>query len=165
MKGGLIVSDSGPVFSLAVIDKLSILNDLFSEIYIPNAVWVELTRDKTKHYYPKIVEFFKGRVKEVSGFNELTFIMDFGESESVLLYKELDADFLLIDDKKAREIATHHGINCIGTIGVLSIAKHNGIIKELQPLFKLFLENKRYYSISLLNSILKSHNETEIDQY
>ena len=35
----------------------------------------------------------------ISGFNELSFLMDYGESESVILYKEMDADFLLIDDK------------------------------------------------------------------
>jgi hypothetical protein len=29
---------------------------------------------------------------KIKGFNELTFVMDYGESESVILYKELNAD-------------------------------------------------------------------------
>jgi uncharacterized protein len=110
MKNGLVISDSGPVFSLAIIDKLGILDDLFDEIHIPKAVWEELTRDKTAEHYPRIVEYFEEKVKEVSGFNELTFVMDYGESESVLLYQELNADFLLIGDKKARDIAENFGI-------------------------------------------------------
>ncbi len=36
---------------------------------------------------------------------KLSFLLDYGESESIILYNELQADFLLIDDKKARNIA------------------------------------------------------------
>lgn len=110
MKNGLVISDSGPIFSLAIIDKLEILNALFNDVYIPEAVWEELTRDKTIGHYPRIVEYFEDKVKKISGFNELTFVMDYGESESVILYKELNADYLLIDDKKARNIAENFGI-------------------------------------------------------
>ena len=99
---------------------------------------------------------------DIKGFNELSFIMDYGESESVVLYKELQADFLLIDDKKARRIAENFGINCIGTIGLLSISKDKGFIKELRPIFKTFLENKRFYSLSLLNSVLTQKEEKPI---
>lgn len=85
MKNGLVISDSGPIFSLAIIGKLEILNALFDDIYIPKAVWEELTRDKTTEHYPRIVEYFEDKVKKISGFNELTFVMDYGESESVTL--------------------------------------------------------------------------------
>ncbi len=163
MKNGLVISDSGPIFSLAIINKLGILDELFDEIYIPKAVWEELTRDKTADHYQRIVEYFEGKVKEISGFNELTFIMDYGESEAILLYKELNADYLLIDDKKARDIAENFGIQCIGTIGILSIAREKGMIEELRPLFASFIENKRYYSLKLLNASKKKHTEEEIE--
>ncbi len=163
MKNGLVISDSGPIFSLSIIDKLEILDEMFEEVYIPPAVWEEITRDKTKNYFRKMNDFFKHRVKKISGFNELTFVMDYGESESVILYKELNADFLLIDDKKARSIAEMFGINCVGTIGVLSTAKEKGILSELRPIFELFLKNGRYYSVNLLNTILKKYNEKEIE--
>jgi predicted nucleic acid-binding protein len=35
----IVVADTGPIISLAVIDKLSILNSLFGNISIPEAVW------------------------------------------------------------------------------------------------------------------------------
>lgn len=63
MKNGVVISDSGPVFSLAVIDKLDVLSDLFDEIYIPKAVWDELALDKTTPHYQRIAEFFKDRVR------------------------------------------------------------------------------------------------------
>jgi predicted nucleic acid-binding protein len=64
--------------------------------------------------------------------------------------------------KKARNIAESLGIQCIGTIGLLSNAREKGFISELRPLFEAFLKNKRYYSLDLLNSILRVHQEDEI---
>ena len=77
MKKGLVVSDSGPIFSLALIDMLGLLDGLFNEIYIPNAVWEELTKDKSKEHYNGIVEYFEGKVKKVSGINELRACLKF----------------------------------------------------------------------------------------
>jgi len=102
-------------------------------------------------------------VRAVKGINELTFIMDFGESEAVMLCKEMEADFLLIDDKKARRIAETLGINCIGTLGLLSVAKDKGIITELRPLFRAFISNRRYYGVPLLNSLLQHHGEKPLN--
>lgn len=163
MKNGLVIVDSGPIFSLAVINQLKILNFLFGSIKIPFAVWEEITRNKTTDQYQKIHSFFKDKTQRIAGFNELSFLMDYGESESVILYKELQADFLLIDDKKARKIAENLGVKCIGTIGLLSVAKDKKIISELRPLFKIFLQNNRFYSTTLLNVILKNHNEKRIN--
>ncbi|EDN70617.1 hypothetical protein BGP_3980 [Beggiatoa sp. PS] len=43
-KNGLVIADSGAIFSLAIIDQLEILNLLFDYIRIPLAVWKEITR-------------------------------------------------------------------------------------------------------------------------
>jgi len=162
MKKGLVIADAGPVFSLAIIDKLEIMDLLFRDVRIPVAVWEEITYDKTTEQYKRIASFFQDKVHQISGFNELTFIMDYGESEAVILYQEMKADFLLIDDKKARRIAENFGINCIGTLGLLSVAKSDGLIPELKSLFKRLIQNKRYYSIDILNQILEAHHENKL---
>ena len=162
MKNELVIADAGPIFSLALVDKLSILDSLFESIKISQAVWEEISNDDSKPFHSRIVSYFSNKVVEITGTNELTFIMDYGESESVILYKELKADFLLIDDKKARAIAENYDINCIGTLGLLSISKDKGLIDNLRPLFVDFLNNKRYYSIELLNSILMRSGEMTI---
>ena len=164
MKNGLVIADSGPIFSLSIIDKLEILNALFDDIKISQAVWDEITFDKTKPDYKKLYDFFKNRTHQISGFNDLIFVMDYGESESLILFKESHADFLLIDDKKARKIAESLGINCIGIIGLLVIAKDIGLIDHLKPIFEAFLQNKRFYSLDLLNTILKFNGEEIITQ-
>lgn len=162
MKNGLVIADSGPVFSLAVIEKLELLTDLFYEVKIPRAVWEEIRFDKTKPDYLQLNDFFSDKVFDIIGFNDLTFVMDYGESEALILYKELQADFLLIDDKKARKIAESLEIKCIGIIGLLSVAKDKGLIDELKPLFETLLLSKRFYSIDLLNSVLIMKGEEKI---
>lgn len=162
MKNGIVIADSGPIFSLAVIDNLEILNKIFDEVKIPQAVWNEISLNHDNPFHKLITDFFKDKVIGIKGFNDLTFIMDYGESESVILYKELNADFLLLDDKKARSVAENFGIKCVGTIGVLSIAKERGLINSLKPLFEILIENKRYYSIELLNSILNKYHESSL---
>ena len=80
--------------------------------------------------------------------------MDYGESESVILYEELNADYLLIDDNKARIIAESFDVNCIGSIGLLIKAKQKGLVNELRSIFEKWLENERYFSKKMLNKIL-----------
>lgn len=38
----IVISDTSPIIYLAKIEKLSILKDLYSTIYIPSEVWKEL---------------------------------------------------------------------------------------------------------------------------
>lgn len=162
MKNGLIISDTGPIFSLAIVNQLNLLLELFDEIFIPKAVWEELTLDKNTSHYQAIYNFFHNRIKDISSFNDLTFVMDYGESEAVILYKETQANFLLIDDRKARKIAENFDIQCIGTLGILSAAKDKKLLPSLRPMFLIFLENQRYYGLKLLNSILIEHGENLI---
>lgn len=113
VKNELVIADSGSIFSLAIIDKLEILNLIFDNIRIHIAVWKEITLDKSTGHYQRVYKFFHDKTQQIIGFNELSFLMDYGESESVILYKELQANFLLIDDRKARKIAENFGLNCI----------------------------------------------------
>jgi len=162
MKKGIIIADAGPIFSLAILDKLYLLDVLFNEVYISEAVWREITLKQNTPFYEIIYSYFKEKVKYITQFNDLGFILDYGESESIILYQELHADFLLIDDKKARKFAENLNINCIGTLGLLTQAKILGTVKELRPLFIKLIENKRYYSIDVLNQILNYANEPNI---
>lgn len=162
MMNGLVVVDAGPIISLAQANKLSILDGIFDEIKIPLAVWVEVTSDESKPFISEIKKYFKDKVLPIKGFNDLTFVMDGGESESIILYQEIQADFLLIDDKKARAIAENLNIKCIGTIGLLAVAKDKGIVSELKPIFKSLIANKRFYSLELLNKILELKGEDKI---
>ncbi len=44
---------------------------------------------------------------------------DAGETQAMLLYKEVTVDYLLIDDKRGRKVAKINQIKTIGSRGVL----------------------------------------------
>lgn len=148
-----VVLDTSPVISLSIIDKLDLLTHLFGEVCIPYAVWEELEHCGFLKDFSKVESFFKKKVRNIEGLNELILVTDYGESEAMLLYKELKADYLVIDDKKARLIAEQFGINCIGTLAILMKAKEKELLDVLRPLFKHLLEKKRHYSRKILNAI------------
>jgi len=79
-----------------------------------------------------------------------------------LLYKELHADYLLIDDKKGRDVAELNDISCIGTLTVLYKAKEKGYITEIRNLFLKLVEYKRFYSKSIMNFFLEHANERQL---
>lgn len=47
MKNSIIISDTGVLISLALIDKLDLLEKLFYKVYVPEAVRDELLQDET----------------------------------------------------------------------------------------------------------------------
>ena len=65
--------------------------------------------------------------------SDLEFQLDLGEAESIVLALEVKADYLLIDEKKGRSIAREQGLKIIGLLGILILAKQNGLIPLLKP--------------------------------
>jgi uncharacterized protein len=149
----ILVADTSPLISLIVINKLSVLTDLYEEVYLPKEVWDELNAHLEITTYREDLLRLSYFVKNVTApfYNPK---IDRGELEAIALYKQLNADFLLIDDKKAREVAEENNINCIGTLAILIKAKHNKLLPLLQPVFQDLLRNKRFYQKELLNRIL-----------
>ena len=61
---------------------------------------------------------------------------------------------MLIDDLKARKIASLRGLKVIGTIGVLLDAKRKGLISEIKPLLEELMAEKIRISKELYNHAL-----------
>ena len=73
MKNGLVIADAGAIFSLAIIDKLEILDQFFDEIKISQGVWEEITLIKTTEFYKTIELYFEPKVNKIKGF-QLSFL-------------------------------------------------------------------------------------------
>lgn len=159
----IVVADTGTLISLGLAGKIEIIDQIFDEFYIPTAVWKELEKYENPAF-PKIYRNqLKSNTLQIKSKNHLALLMDYGESESVILYHELDADFLLIDDQKARIMAESLGVNCIGSIGLLLVAKQKGLLKNQHSIFQIWLENERYFSKNLLNEVLIKSGEEPIN--
>lgn len=54
--------------------------------------------------------------------------LDLGESESIVLAIEQQADYLVIDEKLGRIAAKEQGLKIVGILGILIEAKQKGLI-------------------------------------
>ncbi len=158
----VLIADTSPLISLIVSGKLNIIEEIFGEYYIPKGVWDELTSHNELSNYKDELKILSEKVKYTQSFFIEIGGIDKGETEAIVLYKELNADLLLIDDRKARKVAELLDVKCIGTLAVLFEAKEKGIVKELRTVFKLFIQKKRYFSKKILNELLKMSNENII---
>lgn len=60
----------------------------------------------------------------------LTEVLDPGESEAIELALELQADFILIDEKKGRSEADRRGLKVIGALGLIMEAYKGGLTDD-----------------------------------
>lgn len=154
------VSNTTPIISLACIDQLPLMEKLFGKIYLPEAVYNEIT----VHRYPGYKDLSGGMFEVVSVKNSayldlLLNELDAGEAESIVIAKELPASTLIIDERIGYKIANTQGVYTIGTLTVLLMAKNKGIIQKVQPLLHSMIEKGRWYSPRIYHQFLKSIGE------
>ncbi|MCF8374192.1 MAG: DUF3368 domain-containing protein [Bacteroidales bacterium] len=157
----LLIADTGPIISLILIGEFNLIEKLFHNFLVPGEVWNELSRHSEIMSYKKDLAQISDKRRDVDFPYSISGI-DRGETEAILLFQEMKADYLLIDDKKARLKAELIGINCIGTLGVLYLAQRKGFIQNLRPLFIKLQKHNRFYSYKYLNYFLRKTNELEI---
>lgn len=129
-----IVTNTTPIISLIKADKLDLLDALFTEVMMPVAVYRELTASKMFVEEANIIDnaqFIKiAPVKDMSLLHSIqsSFGLDAGESEAIALANEVNADLLIIDERKGRRVARDFGCKITGTMGVLLFAYKNGML-------------------------------------
>ncbi len=156
-----IVADSSPLISLAMLNKLFILEHIFDEILIPMAVYDEITKINKPHF-KELKEFATNRVKKIQNILAVQLLqkeLDTGEAEAIVLAIENNITDILIDEYKGRKIAKVQNLSPIGTIGVLLQSKNKGLLKEVKPELDKLIANHQRISKELYNTALKLANE------
>lgn len=162
----IVVSDASPLISLAAVDLLPLLRDLYGTVLIPPAVHQEI-----RHAKPSApgaaalgaaswlrVESLRGEflVRALEG------ELDRGEAEALALATEQGAELTLIDEHRGRKVASRLGIKSVGVLGVLVEAKRKGLLPEVKPaLARLVGEASFRVSASLCRKVLVAVGEAE----
>jgi len=152
----IIIADSSPLISLAIIDMLELLEYYFDEVYVPYAVYKEVSV-YDKPFSEKLKQYLKNKVSTVENINMVSVLnerIDLGEAEAITLAFEKKADFIILDDLKARKTAKRNGLNVIGTLGLLLEAKKEGKIKKFKECIQIFSDNDIRLSEKLIKDIL-----------
>ena len=122
-----VISDTSCLIFLAKIGQLDLLPALFEQIWLPPAVVAEYSRPLPAWTVvaQNAVLPSPAQVPERFGLGE----------RSAIGLALMKADcVLIIDDKEPKRIAQALGISCIGTLGILKLAKEAGHVTAIRPL-------------------------------
>ncbi len=158
-----IVSDTSSISSLFQIGLIQILHSLFGEIIITPAVKEELCRMKKQELALAKLDWITVTPphdkKMVAALMEQ---LDLGESESIALAIETQAEYLLIDEFHGRQVAENLGIRIVGVLGVLIQAKKKNLIIDLEAeIEKLYVIGFRL-DRKLVKSVLDRINKERL---
>ena len=131
-----VVSNTSPLSNLAVIGRLELLQHRYGTVRIPPEVAQEL--DRLSHAEGKA----RLAAAMAAGWLELDstatspvvppFALDAGDAAAIALALSLNADVLLIDEKRGRAAARHAGLTVAGVLGELLHARMGGILPSLR---------------------------------
>jgi predicted nucleic acid-binding protein len=127
----IVVSDTSPILNLSAVGKLDLLRDLYGEIVVPPSVQGELSRNGTD------LDPSWTRVVAAQDQNDVAALceqLDPGEAEAIVVAAELEAELVLVDEKRGRRIAIARGLEVTGLLGVLAEAKARGLIHQCRPI-------------------------------
>jgi predicted nucleic acid-binding protein len=160
----IVVTDTSPIINLAAIGQIELLHLLYGILVIPQGVYEEIVvlgagqpganEVQSAHWIQT------QPITDVVLVQQLRRDLDKGESEAIALAIEIQADRLLMDERRGRIIAKQHGLSVIGLLGMLVLAKHHGHVVLIKPL----LDNLRatagfHVKPSLYQQVLASVGE------
>ncbi|CAK8718140.1 DUF3368 domain-containing protein [Candidatus Electrothrix aarhusensis] len=158
----LIIADSSALVALALCDGLELLSRLFAEIRVPQAVYDEVIVEG-KPAAQMLQNYLEGKMVPVPLENMIITGAGLGrgEIEAMTLYKSMRADYLLIDDNRARKVARLNNVRITGSQGVLLLAMHNGLITHVRPYLEQLRATDIWISDRLIERTLALAGETD----
>jgi predicted nucleic acid-binding protein len=160
----IIVSNTTPLIGLATIQRFDLLQQLFGQLYIAQAVYNEVVIAGREIGGAKQEVSLANWIKTVSVKDRLAVEvllddLDLGEAETIVLAREMGADWVLMDEKKGRRKLTQLGLNKIGTLGILLKAKQVGLLPVIRPDLELLSQQGFSLSQTVIDAVLQQANE------
>lgn len=158
-----VIVNTTPLIVLSNINRLDLLKSLYKEIFIPEAVFNEVTVKKDsaclenqEHsdwiHVCKIAKQSEKRMYQAK--------LHSGEVEVMILaQEEPKADLVILDDNAAKKTAKFLGLNVTGTLGVILKAKKLGFVKSASELMFSIMSNGFYISPEIINLVKKEAGE------
>lgn len=165
MPSAPVIVNNTPLAALWAIDLLDLLQVMYGEVLVPQAVHSEFLAAESQHRRQALgaAKWIRSvqltdprRADAFTGIGR-------GEAEVLALAQELDASLAITDDRRARRLAVRLRIPVTGTLGVLLAAKQRGVLDTIGPYAELLQSVGLYISPALLESVLQLAGERPSD--
>lgn len=163
----IIVSNTTPLIGLASIERFGLLRQLFGEVCIAQAVYDEAVSVGREAGGAKdevaTADWIKTiHVNDRLAVEVLLDEMDLGEAETIVLARELEADWVLMDEKKGRRKLDQLGLKKIGTVGILLKAKQLGSLSAIRPEIERLRRQGFSLSQAVVDAVIQQAGEREM---
>ena len=159
----LVIADTGPLNYLILIGHIDLLPALIENVVLPTTVRSELASGKAppsvRHWIANLPAWLEVRDAPLSQAEDASLKgIDAGEKAAIQLAASLNADLLLMDDRKGVSAAQRKGLRVTGTLGVLDLAAQQGLADFAPAVERLRQTNFRVPQ-ALLDALLEKHKE------
>lgn len=158
----ITIVNTSPIFYLHRLGLLEILNKLYGDITIPEAVKNELKKGYVQgEDVPELENYPWIQIMNFGMPEYLNLIVDLGlgESEVLAIATNHPTALVILDDKLARRIAEMQEFRLTGTAGVLLRSKEKGLIPALKPVIEKLLSLNFRLKPDLVKTILELAGE------
>ena len=156
------VVNASPLILLGKVAHLDTLLSLSGDVEIPEAVKHEVQRKDSSGFWEDWCNSnHKIRVHEAVFVPAEVQIwnLGFGETQVIALALQLGCTRVVLDDLAARRCATTFRLEVVGTLGVIGLAKQQGILSQARPVIEQLLQVGLYASEALVEGFLKQLGE------
>ncbi len=153
----IVVSDTSVLNYLIQLRLEEVLYRLFNEVIVPPSVVVEMYGSPARTRFIDLLAQRKistGEIKNTLLFYKLRETLGKGESEAIVLALELNADFLLIDERLGNTTAKQQGLRTTGLLGILIDAKKAGYISDVKSALEQLKEETNFHITNKLFQIV-----------
>lgn len=159
----IVVCNTTPLIGLATIQKIDLLKVMFGELFIAQAVYDETVaggkRGTAKREISEATWITIVQVQDRLAVDVLLDELDLGEAETIVLARELHADWVVMDERKGRRKLTQLGLNKIGTLGLLLRAKQLDLIPSLRADVEHLRQQGFSISQAVVDAVLRQAGE------
>ena len=148
----VVISDTSTLILFHKIDEFNLLGKVYGELITTPEIAEEFGED-----LPDWIKIQAVSDKKYQNFLETQ--VDYGEASAIALATEYDDVLLLLDDLKARKLATQLKFKVTGTLGVIYKAKQLSIIDKVKLLIDKLLLTDFRVADNVIEEILKLSNE------
>lgn len=156
----IVVSDTTPLNYLILTETLHVLPALFGQVYVPSAVLSELSHAKS----PDAVRAFAASPPEWLTVQDPTrtdptLKLGSGETAAITLAQELEADWVLMDERKGSREAENRRLRVAGTLTILEEAGAKGLLDYDETRDRLVGETTFYATEQVLRESERRYHE------
>ena len=160
---GKAICNTGPIIALSMIDRIGVLQHIFELIAVPEEVHKEILEGGATN--AGLANYRKVKWIKVVALSSpvdplLRTSLDPGEAAVIGLARELNANVVVVDERKARKIArTVYGLHVIGSARVLVEAKRRGLLDNIGSELQAMRDGGYWIGDSIIDAALKKGGE------